>query len=568
MRGRNGRGGSPRRSGVKRYMPVVVMFIFIAVWAVAYFAFSPFSAPSPEKTKGGEEYKGGQGQRLRTSSLPSEDSRSEPKVAGAALASGREENARIDVTSRYTVSPSVPKARESGADHPDDHPDGSAGEEDSKGVAKAQNTVSAAFEAPPMEGRGQKPRFAITRPESDHWTQLPLNETKELYKSLKYNDLVIPRWFDLDFENEHAHDSIQELGGDQLGDLSVVPEKGHKGIPKKLHFTWKTDKLSELPELFRKIQLKWRALNPDWEIKIWTDEECDRLIKDHYPEYYSFYSEMKVTAEKSDVFRYLVLDLHGGYYADMDMEPLQPLDGLAEALQKPGCMIGLEPEVHAVLVYNKYHVIGNAFLGARPGHPLWKGFLPHAMKNHYADKMPNELKDATSITGPIAMDRVIQSNPDLTRGCVFLQPDVTAPAFDVKQDMHTRCEHIIRTHKPIYLRGGEAPNPKVQLCRKISRLGNANKDYPVTSFMVHHWAHTWRDKIDEAEEERRRKVVEGETKTEEEAGGEEEAEEGKERKPKEKKIMAESNIGKDVIMPAVHLDVKAILSRSESLTNK
>jgi len=518
-------------------MPVVVMFIFIAVWAVAYFAFSPFSAPSPEKTKGGEEYKGGQGQRLRTSSLPSEDSRSEPKVAGAALASGREENARIDVTSRYTVSPSVPKARESGADHPDDHPDGSAGEEDSKGVAKAQNTVSAAFEAPPMEGRGQKPRFAITRPESDHWTQLPLNETKELYKSLKYNDLVIPRWFDLDFENEHAHDSIQELGGDQLGDLSVVPEKGHKGIPKKLHFTWKTDKLSELPELFRKIQLKWRALNPDWEIKIWTDEECEKLVKDYYPEYYFFYSDFQVTAERSDIFRYLVMDTYGGYYADMDIEPLQPLDGLVEVVKNPDCMVGLEPEAHAILAYNKYHMIGNAFMGSVPGHPLWKWLIPQTIKRYYADRSPKEEKDATKITGPIAVDNTIQRNPEMTRTCVLLRPDVTAPAYDLNQNMYGRCQDILKKSELKVPNSKDNDNPYTRICKEIDLVGDQNKDYPRESFMVHHWAHTWRASPDDDDQK------DGSKKD----GGKKD---GKKFSPvrNEPKIHASTNIGKDVIL--------------------
>ena len=394
MRGRSGRGGSPRRTGGKRYIPVVVMFMFIALWAVAYFAISPFSGEGSTK---GDEYKGGQGQRLRTRLAPSEDSSREPKVMSAATSSGREESSRIDVTSRYTVSPSVPKApspQESVAERADD----SVGE-DRKNAVKAQSAAVAAFETPPMEEGVKKPRFAISSPGPDHWTQLPLNETMELYKSLKYNDLVIPRWFDLDFENEHAHDSIQELGGDQLGDLSVGSEKGHKGIPKKLHFIWKTDKLNDLPELFRKIQLKWRALNPDWEIKIWTDEECEKLVKDFYPEYYFFYSDFQVTAERSDIFRYLVMDTYGGYYADMDIEPLQPLDGLVEVVKNPDCMVGLEPEAHAILAYNKYHMIGNAFMGSVPGHPLWKWLIPQTIKRYYADRSPKEEKDAPRSPG-------------------------------------------------------------------------------------------------------------------------------------------------------------------------
>ena len=51
-----------------------------------------------------------------------------------------------------------------------------------------------------------------------------------------------------------------------------------------------------------------------------------------------------------------MLDTEGGYYADMDIEPLQPLDGLLEVTKHPDCMVGLEPEVHAILAYNKVRV--------------------------------------------------------------------------------------------------------------------------------------------------------------------------------------------------------------------
>ena len=85
-------------------------------------------------------------------------------------------------------------------------------------------------------------------------------------------------------------------------------------------------------------------------------QKQEKLIKDKYPELYFFYSDFEVTAERSDIFRYLVLDTEGGYYADMDIEPLQPLDGLLEVTKHPDCMVGLEPEVHAILAYNKVRV--------------------------------------------------------------------------------------------------------------------------------------------------------------------------------------------------------------------
>ena len=161
-----------------------------------------------------------------------------------------------------------------------------------------------------------------------HWTDLSLEELSGFYKGLKYKDVVIERWFDKDYErlvNRNRETWTNKAEGER--------------IPRKLHFTWKTSNLGELPDLFRRIQVKWRILNPTWEIKIWTDEECEAFVRDHYPEYYDLYTDFEVTALRSDPFRYLVLDKIGGYYADMDMEPLQPMNGLVRVMKNPECVV-------------------------------------------------------------------------------------------------------------------------------------------------------------------------------------------------------------------------------------
>merc|ERR1712176_539190 len=76
----------------------------------------------------------------------------------------------------------------------------------------------------------------------------------------------------------------------------------------------------------------------------------------------------------------------GGVYADMDMEPLQPLDDLIEIAGQPACMLGLEPKEHAVMLYNKYHMVGNAFMASKANHPLWSWIIPQTIRRHYADR--------------------------------------------------------------------------------------------------------------------------------------------------------------------------------------
>lgn len=347
---------SPRKSLGRTYATALVIIAVISLWLVTYFATFPFS-DAEDKTR-----------HLRPPAVETPPQRAE----GIS-----ESRLRVQLSSSEVAKAEAPRAQEMKIWRDFDAKNEKR-EEEAERVHAVGSEKKWGTGAPPSSATSAPSRRAATDPEGDaasakrpfasspannetlHWSRLPLNETKDLYKSLKYSDLVIPRWFDEDFEKEKDHDSIEELGGDTLGDLSaqksVVEAAASAGIPKKLHFTWKTAKLQELPELFKQIQIKWKLLNPDWEIKIWTDEECEKLIKDKYPELYFFYSDFEVTAERSDIFRYLVLDTEGGYYADMDIEPLQPLDGLLEVTKHPDCMVGLEPEVHAILAYNKVRV--------------------------------------------------------------------------------------------------------------------------------------------------------------------------------------------------------------------
>ena len=60
-------------------------------------------------------------------------------------------------------------------------------------------------------------------------------------------------------------------------------------------------------------------------------------------------------------------------------------------------------------------MVGNAFMASKPNHPLWSWIIPQTIRRHYADRSPRSKKDATRITGPVAIDNVVQRNPNVTR---------------------------------------------------------------------------------------------------------------------------------------------------------
>ena len=163
-------------------------------------------------------------------------------------------------------------------------------------------------------------------------------------------------------------------------------------IPKIIHQTWKTSDLKTLPLAFREYHLKWIRLNPNWFIKIWSDQDMLHMVQEYYPKWYPLFEQKRVgglsAVMKADVFRYMLMETFGGVYVDMDMEPLKPVDELITVLkekqQKQGrgdgnsnlrCLLGQEPLEHAVLLEYKSHFICNAMLASTPHHPLWTTLL-------------------------------------------------------------------------------------------------------------------------------------------------------------------------------------------------
>ena len=94
---------------------------------------------------------------------------------------------------------------------------------------------------------------------------------------------------------------------------------------KIIHQTWKTNEIPK--ELFFCVD-SWKKNNPDWEYKLWTDEEMDIFVKNEFPKLYEIYKSYKTDIFRADLFRLLVIYSKGGAYVDLDMECIKSLDYL------------------------------------------------------------------------------------------------------------------------------------------------------------------------------------------------------------------------------------------------
>lgn len=93
-------------------------------------------------------------------------------------------------------------------------------------------------------------------------------------------------------------------------------------IPRKIHYCWFGR--GEMPQLAKECIASWHKYMPDWEYKLWNDDNFDINTT---PYTAGAYSAGKY-AFVSDYVRLLALENEGGVYLDTDVEILKPLDDL------------------------------------------------------------------------------------------------------------------------------------------------------------------------------------------------------------------------------------------------
>lgn len=142
-----------------------------------------------------------------------------------------------------------------------------------------------------------------------------------------------------------------------------------------------------MPDQYAEFGESWRRHHPDWELRLWTDDELPALsCPDGFQRCRNF-------GEASDVLRYEVLAQFGGVYVDTDVECLRPIDPLIE-------------DVSAFAAYARPKVIGSAVVGAIPGHPAIEEVLRVVCAG--AGTGPQ-----VHATGPVALTRVLEAADDV-----------------------------------------------------------------------------------------------------------------------------------------------------------
>ena len=96
-------------------------------------------------------------------------------------------------------------------------------------------------------------------------------------------------------------------------------------IPKIIIQTWKSN---DIPSKYNDYIISIKKYNPDYKYLFFTDEDIENFLKKEYPNYYDTYLKLPVKIQKIDFFRYVTVYHYGGFYFDLDIDCLYPLDEL------------------------------------------------------------------------------------------------------------------------------------------------------------------------------------------------------------------------------------------------
>ena len=168
-------------------------------------------------------------------------------------------------------------------------------------------------------------------------------------------------------------------------------------IPRIIHQTWKNDRV---PAPMQQLAQTWRQFHPDWEYRLWTDEQNREFIRSQHPRFLAHYDAYPHHIQRVDAVRYFILLTSGGLYVDLDFECLKACGPL---LAGHDCLFGLEPEEHC-RIHGKDKIISNAFMATIPSHPFFHAVV-HDLITYKSDN-PNRNDRILETTGPFMLGRV------------------------------------------------------------------------------------------------------------------------------------------------------------------
>jgi len=214
---------------------------------------------------------------------------------------------------------------------------------------------------------------------------------------------------------------IEKLEGFTIGDkISDLLDASHKKIPKRIIQLWKTWS-DKKPEMFSVYVQSLKEKNPEYDYMFFKDEQIDEFLQSYYPHYYETYMKLPMNIQKVDFCRYVILYHFGGFYFDLDIQALEPLDELIEN----ECVFPIDEIIHRNMCSSKRFnnfcrnkvdfLLGQYGFGCCPKNRFVKLLVDVIHKNvdnYIASYVANSEDYVYATTGPDFVTSLYMNYPD------------------------------------------------------------------------------------------------------------------------------------------------------------
>jgi hypothetical protein len=234
-------------------------------------------------------------------------------------------------------------------------------------------------------------------------------------------------------------------------------------FPRIIHQTWKR------PQVYRPLRKcmdSFYKLNPGWEIRFYTDADCESFVREWHPEFLDTYLSYPAGILRADIFRVLVLWTVGGVYADIDVECLRPIDELLIAAGDTPweLLLTTDHPIHERVHYGDRKMWMNDFMVAHPNARFFRKVIDAFKQRTFGCPRP---EDAVQVTGPGLFTTLVEeAGGPIEAGVTPMPWEWIHPLPDLTLEFPER--------------------PRYE--RAVLRRKWRKDDVP---FVVHYWYHTW-----------------------------------------------------------------------------
>jgi mannosyltransferase OCH1-like enzyme len=161
-----------------------------------------------------------------------------------------------------------------------------------------------------------------------------------------------------------------------------------------IKFIFQTWKNNDIPDKWKEAQLSVIKNNPDYEYKLFTDDDNRNIVINYFPDFLEYYDNFEYNIQRADAIRYMILYLYGGIYLDLDY-----ICNHSFNIIKINKQIGLNRSIN-----QSWSFTNSIMISSVKSHPIWLECLRNMKKKTPFFIRGKHLKVMTS-TGPIMLTR-------------------------------------------------------------------------------------------------------------------------------------------------------------------